>query len=304
MTANGSDYAKLDIPVLAIDGYYDDGQNNAVRRLREHYRHQPKAEHYLVIGPYDHPGAQAAIKPAVVLRGYSIDPVAQLDTLALTFDWFDYILKGAKKPDLLKDRINYEVMGANAWRHAASIEKMSETVLSLYLDGARDGAFYRLARSKPTTRSSLKRVVDYADRNALSASTYPVNGLFSATLRATVNKKDLDLAVVLYEVMPDGKYFHLSYTVQRASYAADMTRRQLLTPGRVETLRLDNTLLVSRQLSKGSRLLVVVDVNRGPFAQVNYGTGKDVSDESIMDAKEPLRVEWFNDSHVDVPVSQ
>jgi hypothetical protein len=64
------------------------------------------------------------------------------------------------------------------------------------------------------------------------------------------------------------------------------------------------TLLVSRRLSKGSRLLVVVDVNRGPFAQVNYGTGKDVSDESITDAKEPLRVEWFNDSHVDVPISQ
>ncbi|HEV8332641.1 MAG TPA: hypothetical protein VGQ22_14550 [Steroidobacteraceae bacterium] len=64
------------------------------------------------------------------------------------------------------------------------------------------------------------------------------------------------------------------------------------------------TLLVSRRLSKGSRLLVVVDVNRGPFAQVNYGTGKDVGDESITDAKEPLRVEWFNDSHVDVPISQ
>ena len=123
-------------------------------------------------------------------------------------------------------------------------------------------------------------------------------------MRALVNKKDLDLAVVLYEVMPDGKYFYLSYTVQRASYAADMSRRQLLTPNRVATIKLDKTLLVSRQLSKGSRLLVVVDVNRGPFAQVNYGTGKDVSDESVKDAKEPLRVEWFNDSYVEVPVSQ
>jgi uncharacterized protein len=131
-----------------------------------------------------------------------------------------------------------------------------------------------------------------------------VNGLFSATLRALVNKKDLDLAVVLYEAMPDGKYFHLSSTVQRASYAADMSRRQLLTPGKVATIRLDRTLLVSRQLSKGSRLLVVVDVNRGPFAQVNYGTGRDVSDESIVDAKEPLRVEWFNDSYIEVPISQ
>jgi predicted acyl esterase len=221
-------------------------------------------------------------------------------------------------------------MGANAWRHAPSIEKMSEDVLTLYLDSEREGAHYRLAKTKPVVRGSLKMVVDYADRNVLSANTYPgeivtddlglsqglafisetfdrpvsVNGLFSATLRVLVNKKDLDLAVVLYEVMPDGNYFHLSYTIQRASYATDMRRRQLLTPDRVETIRLDKTLLVSRQLSKGSRLLVVVDVNRGPFAQVNYGTGKDVSDESITDAKEPLRVEWFNDSYLDVPVSQ
>src|SRR5262245_19896278 len=160
-------------------------------------------------------------------------------------------------------------MGANVWKHAPSIEKMSESVLTLYLDSEKDGAFHRLASSKPTTLSSLKSVVDFADREAVSANDYPgevvtgdlgladglafvsepfdrpvsVNGLFSATLRATINKKDLDLAVVLYEVMPDGKYFHLSYTVQRASYAADMTRRQLLTPGRVETIRLENTLL-------------------------------------------------------------
>ena len=183
---------------------------------------------------------------------------------------------------------------------------------------------------KPPVSGSLQMVVDYADRTKVSANTYPgeivtgdlglaqalafvsepferpvsVNGLFSATLRGLVNKKDLDLAVVLYEVMPDGKYFYLSYTVQRASYAADMSRRQLLTPNRVATIKLDKTLLVSRQLSKGSRLLVVVDVNRGPFAQVNYGTGKDVSDESVKDAKEPLRVEWFSDSYVEVPVSQ
>ena len=96
MTVNGKEYAALDIPVLAIDGYYDDGQNNAVRRLQEHYRFRPEAEHYLVIGPYDHRGTQAATKPPV-LRGYGIDPVAHLDTLDLTFDWFDYIFKGAEQ---------------------------------------------------------------------------------------------------------------------------------------------------------------------------------------------------------------
>jgi hypothetical protein len=35
---------------------------------------------------------------------------------------------------------------------------------------------------------------------------------------------------------------------------------------------------------------------------VNYGTGKDVSDESIADAKEPLHVKWHTDSFVEVPL--
>ena len=83
MTAYGNDYHKLDIPVLAIDGYYDDGQNNAVRHLRDHYRYRPDAEHYLVIGPYDHFGIRLRASQRM-LRGYTIDPVAQLDTPELT----------------------------------------------------------------------------------------------------------------------------------------------------------------------------------------------------------------------------
>jgi len=39
-----------------------------------------------------------------------------------------------------------------------------------------------------------------------------------------------------------------------------------------------------------------------PEVQINYGTGKDVSDETIADAKEPLNIQWFDDSFIDVPV--
>ena len=38
--------------------------------------------------------------------------------------------------------------------------------------------------------------------------------------------------------------------------------------------------------------------------QHTYGTGKDVSDESIADAKVPLHIDWQNDSTVSVPVWQ
>ena len=37
-------------------------------------------------------------------------------------------------------------------------------------------------------------------------------------------------------------------------------------------------------------------------AQVNYGTGKDVSDESIKDAGDPLKIEIRSGSYFEVPL--
>ena len=114
----------------------------------------------------------------------------------------------------------------------------------------------------------------------------------------------MDIGVVLYEVMPNGDLFHLSYFLGRASFAHDMTIRNLLTPGKVESIPFDRTRMVSRRLSKGSRLLVTLNVNMNPNAQINYGTGKDVSDENISDAKEPLKIQWLTDSYVKIPIHQ
>jgi putative CocE/NonD family hydrolase len=329
MTAYGKDYRKLDIPILAIDGYYDDGQSNAVRHLRDHYRYRPDAEHYLVIGPYEHFAAQAPHKPRLI-RGYTIDPVAQLDTPELTFQWFDYVMKKGPKPAILTNRINYQVMGANEWRSAPSIEAMSSDELTLHLNPARSGDYYTLSAKQPEGPAAVTQRVDFADRMTTSFAAYPgtvlsarpdfkdaqlfvsepfdapaaVSGLFSARIRAILNKKDMDIAMALYEITPSGEFFHLSWTVQRASFAKDMTKRELLVPNVRQTIPLDNTHLVSRQLSKGSRLLVALTINRGPDYQINYGTGKDVSTESIADAKEPLVVQWLGESTVTIPISR
>jgi len=45
-----------------------------------------------------------------------------------------------------------------------------------------------------------------------------------------------------------------------------------------------------------------ININKNPYAQINYGTGKDVSDESSKDAKIPLQINWYNDSYIKVPV--
>ncbi len=47
---------------------------------------------------------------------------------------------------------------------------------------------------------------------------------------------------------------------------------------------------------------MVVNGNKSPFEQINYGTGKDVNLEIIEDAKEPLRVKWYNSSYIKIPI--
>lgn len=320
------EFAKISIPILEISGY-SGSDSVSDYFLPEHERYNPRAEHYLVIGPYDHGGSQANFK-APVLYGYPIDPVAQFDTPALTFQWFDYVMKGGPKPALLKDRINFEVMGADIWRHAPSLARMSDGVLKLYLTSTPVQAGHRLSRTRPGTPAYITQIVDFADRKSLN-NIYPtarlsdridadgalwfisdpitrplsVNGQISGAIRASINKRDMDFSVAVYEVMPDGRYFNLAYYLGRASYAQEMSRRRLLTPGKIETIPFSRTGIVSRQLRRGSRLLVLLTVNKNPFAQVNYGTGKDVSDESIADAKEPLKVRWYNDSVLRIPVS-
>jgi hypothetical protein len=324
------EFAKINIPVLTITGYYDDGQQSALYYLKQHYKYNKNADHFLVIGPYDHFGAQRARKDAV-LRGYAIDPVAQIDTPDLTFQWLDYVLRHGQKPALLQDKINYEVMGANEWKHAPSLEILSRETLTLYLTDAKSGDRYRLAGDKPAKPAFLYQEVDFSDRKTTNNNDYypdpivgqkpdfsngfsfisepfdePISiaGTFSGVIKASINKKDMDIGVVLYEVMPNGELFHLSYFLGRASYAKDMSVRTLLTPERVESIPFDKTRMVSRRLSKGSRLLVMLNVNKNPFAQINYGTGKDVSDEDIRDAKVPLKVRWLNDSYIKVPISK
>ncbi|MDR6940910.1 hypothetical protein J2W55_000738 [Mucilaginibacter pocheonensis] len=52
-----------------------------------------------------------------------------------------------------------------------------------------------------------------------------VNGMFSGEIKATINKRDMDIGVVLYEVTAKSEYFELSYFLGRASYATDMSKR-------------------------------------------------------------------------------
>jgi len=324
-----TDFAEITIPVLSVTGYYDDNSRCTLYYLREHYRYNPRAAHYLVIGPFDHFGAQWI--PPATLRGYAIDPVARINTPDLTFQWFDHIFKSAPLPALLKNKINYQVMGSNTWQHAPSLEAMHTGWLRLYLQPGKKEMHYGLDAQNTDTTWTLSQRVNLADRDTLyNASYYPdpivstespagnslafvsepfaetttISGSFEALLKTTINKKDFDFGITLYELAADGTYFHLAYHLGRASYAEDLTNRRLLRPGAMERIEVKETRVVARQLQKGSRLLVLLSVNKNPWAAINYGTGRTVSEESAADAGEPLQVQWHGGSYLQIPVAR
>ena len=81
-----------------------------------------------------------------------------------------------------------------------------------------------------------------------------------------------------------------------------MSVRKLLTPGKKTQVPIVNARMTAKLLPPGSRLVIVLDVNKNSNAQVNMGTGKDVSDETSADGKEPLEIKWFSDSKLMIPL--
>lgn len=345
------EFSRISIPVLQTAGYYYGGPGAAVYYLTQHIQYRPDAEHYLIIGPYDHLMAQRGTANAEgdvdTLAGYKLDPAAKIDLTELRYRWFDYTLKGGPKPAMLADKINYQVTGANVWKHASSLAAMATQSARYFLsaDTATAAATgtaaatvtatgttataeraYRL--STAATAAAIPLSVDFADRRDVDAQTpgggvqdkaldssnglvfisqpltkaTEMSGLFSGHLEFTADKGDFDFQVSLYELSSAGDYFQLAPYWSRAGYAHDLSHRNLLVAGKRQSLDFRSVRLMSRQLQAGSRLVAVLSIVKEPGREINYGTGKEVIDESIADAQAPLQVHWFGSSYLDLPV--
>ncbi len=323
---NGKELSRINIPVLTMTGYYAASEPGDLYLFTQRHRYNPHAEHTLVIGPYDDDMMQRV--PAI-LHSYQLDSAALIDLRELRYQWFDHVFKETAAPALLSNGVNYEVMGANEWQHAASIESMAGESLRFYLQGTVGASSHHLALRTKTNAVILQQTVSFVDRRdaAWTPSTDLINrslaprhgamfvseplmkpiefaGLFSGRLDFTVNKMDMDLNITLYELLANGDYVRLfspSFEA-RASYARDRAHRHLLKAGERQELTFKSERMTARQLQKGSRLVMVLGISKRPDREINYGTGGDVSDESVADGKIPLKIQWYGDSYVEIPV--
>jgi uncharacterized protein len=303
------EYSRIDIPILTVTGYFDADQRGAMYYYNMHNRYGPKEavkNHYLLIGPWDHSGAQTF--PQRTIGTYKVDKDALVPVLPIVMDWFDHVLRGKSRPKMLKDRVNYFVMDG-AWKHSASLETMNSDTMNLFLSPAM-GNWHKLSLKANDSKESLTWTFEFGndlargnaeendplDEHFLQAKDQlvfdseplqhdvEISGTPIADLFMNINKLDMDLYLSIYEVSPGGKTFQLSKTLQRLSYISSREKRTLIEPGEINRYIFTNSYFTAKKIKKGSVIRFVLKPMNSPGWQKNYGTGKDVSEETGSDA--------------------
>jgi uncharacterized protein len=315
-------YAKIGVPILTITGDYDADQPGALSYYREHMRYgsaEAKAEHYLIIGPWDHAGTRT---PKKEVGGLAFGDASLLDMNDLHRQWYDWTLKNGAKPEFLKKRVAYYVVGPGAenWKYADDLEAIATEHRKLYLDsqaGAANDAFHSGEMTeKPSFLGPDKFVYDPADlrpgelekedvakplldeRSVLNlfgdgvvyhsepfAEATEISGNVKLTVWLAMDVPDTDLAATLYEILPDGTSVQLTSDLMRARYRESASEPKPVPAGQAVEYVFDGFTWFSRRISKGSRLRLVLGGVNTIYLEKNYNSGGDVADESGKDAR-------------------
>lgn len=150
MTPSVEQFKKIALPILTITGQYDGDEMGAMMYYRDHVANASpdvRAKHFLIIGPWDHPGTRT---PTDEVAGVKFGPGAIVDLNDLHRQWYDWTMKNGAKPQFLKDRVAYYLLapgnsGANGeWKYTDSYEKLIANPKAFYLDsknGDANGVF-------------------------------------------------------------------------------------------------------------------------------------------------------------------
>ena len=324
-----ADYARMKVPVLTATGYFDDDQPGALRYHREHLANATRADaanHFLVMGPWDHGGTG---HPTRQIEGLTIPEAAVLDMTALQADWNDWMLGRGPRPMLLKDRVTYFMLGAEEWRHAPSLEAASSGKTAEFFLSAPQGTPpdvfhsgsllpecpkaepFAVVVSDPHELPELD-VAKYAeDENLLSqfrgfqkralvfhseplAHDLEVAGQMRLKLLVQADAPDFDLWAQVLLVLPDGSAVRLGEDIRRARFRNGPFHQELLAPEQIVELPFEFW-WTARRLPAGARLRLVVAPLNSPNYQKNYNTGGCVGYEDIADAR-VAHIKIFHDA--------
>lgn len=324
-------YKRISVPILTITGDYDGDQAGAMSYYRAHMRYgtpEARAQHYLIIGPWDHAGTRT---PNREVGGLKFGEASMLDLNNLHREWYDWTMKGGAKPAFLKKRVAYYVTGTDEWKYADDLEALANAKRTLYLQSGPGGAgdvFHsgELADEKPVGSAADGYTYDPLDiraeeleradvpnnltdqRYALNlygnglvyhsapfASDTEVSGFLKFTAWIAIDVPDTDFQVSVSEILMDGSCVALTGDSMRARYRESLREEHLVKPGEINRYVFDGFTFFSRRIAKGSRLRLVFSSPNSIYLEKNYNAGGVVADESGKDAR-TAHVKLFHDA--------
>jgi len=318
-------YATLDLPILTITGSYDDDQPGALEHYRQHMRYASRAQrdrHYLVIGPWDHPRTAS---PEAEFGGVEFGPASLLDIPRLHQEWYAWTMLDGPRPEFLKKRVAYYVMGAERWRYADDLDDVTARHETWFLDsrsnandvfssgslsaqpGIGSPDCYRYDPSQTSgpevnaeAQTAADSLVDQQVTLALRGrqliyhsapleKDLEVSGFFRFTAWLSIDCPDTDFYVTVHEILLDGSSVRLSTDVLRARYRKDLRQPHLIDTREPRCYEFDRFTFVARLIGKGHRVRLIVAptgrTNQTLFTQKNYNGGGTVAEESVSDAR-------------------
>lgn len=322
------DFARMNFPVLTATGYFDDDQPGALRYYRRHVAHAPAAaaaNHFLVIGPWDHTGTQ---HPTKEIEGLAIPDAAVIDMDKLRADWYDWVLGRGPRPALLRDRVTYFMMGADQWRYAKTLEAASSgenlTFFLSALEGTPEDVFHSgslvpeppgkqppaVIVSDPHELPELEMAGYAKDENLTSqfrdfqkraivfhsapfSREVDVAGHMRLKLEVEADAPDFDLWAQVLMVLPDGSAVRLGEDIRRARFRDSSFKQELLKPDQIAEIPFE-FYWMARRIPAGARLrLTIAPLNR-PDYQKNENTGGRIGYEKPEDAR-VAHIQVFHD---------
>jgi len=327
-------YARIDIPVLTITGAYDDDQAGALEHYRRHLRasRTGSRNHYLVIGPWDH---YRSGTPARNFAGITVGPESLVDLLKLQREWYAWTLEGGPKPEFLRARVAYYVMGSDRWRYAPSLEAVTTRHLTYFLAPGRlqdepaagtpdEYCYDPTTTSSPQAAAELRAdpesvldetlIIALADR-VMRYQTPPLEreteiaGFFRLRAWISIDTPDTDLYATVSEVLPDGTAIRLASDAIRARYRESLRSPSLIRSTEPLLYDFRRFTFVARTVRVGSSLrLVLAPLGRpvdAAFWQPNFNSGGVISQENRA-AGRAVTVRLFHDadrqSVLEVPI--
>jgi hypothetical protein len=318
-TLTPQDYDRIEIPILTITGHYDDDQPGALEFYHRHMASNSpaKQDHYLVIGPWDHAGTRT---PRREVGGVQFGEASLLDLNKLHKDWYDWRMQSGERPEFLKSRLAYYLMGAETWKYASSLESIPVQIREMYLssdgntgdalhsgwlelhppeDSPPDHFVYNPLDTRP---AELERcaIENYLTDQSGDLNLYgnglvyhsapfdsdtEITGFFKLVVWIALDVPDTDFRVAVSEILQDGSLIRLSQDQLRARYRVSLRKPELIVPGEVNKYTFDGFTFMSRLLAKGSRLRLRIECPNTIYLQKNYNSGGVVSQESGSDAR-------------------